>query len=358
MPRDYSNPILEGLIAGRADKERRRQVVRQEASDQRLIEQQKRDALIEDIKTRLALASNPALQQIGAGETMRTMDVPIAGAGGLQDPNTWLTAGQPSMPIQTPVETPIEYGGQRYAIRSEGEILSRRLSEAKAISDAEALAAGLKARKVFEATSVPSPQGLSERIGLAPGTPIPATTLDELLRATQEPKPAAEAAPHYETDDQGNVYRIGRTGEPQNIGRIGKSKTVPARTGNGGLTPAQDAAKTARDRRELAALEREEYGIGTTPGIHQKRLTEGKLLRAGVTVDVKTGKTRSLTDQERTTAAARLQVLNDRLRTIIRRKKDLGFITPEQEQQYLSDIDTGAQAVGAPEASSTANPYR
>jgi hypothetical protein len=146
-----NNPIIDGIMDGLLIREHMAKLTqdqgeydRRMAADQRAQQefennivnqrrqyahQQKQDQL-QDINTRLALGTNPALVEVPPGEDTRSVQLPL-------DPSMQrFFGGIPALSMNMPLGKTIEYGDRTYAIRSADELENDRLRELAATNAA------------------------------------------------------------------------------------------------------------------------------------------------------------------------------------------------------------------------------
>jgi len=90
-------------------------------------------------------------------------------------------------------------------------------------------------------------------------------------------------------------------------------------------------AETEKNRNALANIEKEEYGDGTKPSLHQVREDAGKAL-------VKARDKDAPDAEAEAKAIASLNQTTQRLRLIMRRKRDLGAISQQQYAEYMANL--------------------
>ena len=357
------NPVLSGIMTAYGLAERIRNAAQdqqklefEQAREKRMAEEaiqlrqdRQRTAQLQDLQTRLGLATHPALAEVGP-ESTRTVEAAIS------DPALQKAYGAPSVSMGVPTEGALEYGGQRYAVRGEEELLNRELRTKGILSQAENLSEVDKARQMLEATGFsPQPQ-VASALGLPgrlPQTALPSymTTAARLLGETPEP------APHYETDDQGNVYSISRTGQVSKFGKLGKSKTATGASGE--LTASQRVTLQTNIGKELREQEDLEAPLQATL---QTVLTGTKKEggAAYTTVDQKTGETTQV-DLDKAKREQVVREIERKLQAIRKRKKGIylrmrvhGLIGDEQYRQMVADL--GAPSTEKPAAPEQAGP--
>jgi hypothetical protein len=341
------NPVLNGIMTAYGLAER----IRSAAMDQQRLEfektrekrmaeeaaqlsqQRERRMSMDDANMRLALLTNPNLAEVGADD-VRTIEAQIS------DPALQKAYGAPSVSMGVPTEGAVEYGGKRYAVRGRGELLNEQLGEKRILSEAENVAAGEKARKVFEATAVPLPAELATRARLTPGTLVSPTVIDDIVRAAG----AGEGAPvnwQAQMTDQGLVQVNPRSGEVRRPTLAGATLTRKPRTASGEMTANQRATQARLERGEtraadkakrdeLAKLENEETELAPKV-IEHKQLASGWDAQGD---KVKPGAV--------LLAKSKLRVMENRLKQIRKRKVELGFTTAEE-----AGLPGGAGAVAA-----------
>jgi len=358
------NPVLSGImtaygladrIRGAARDEQRMQLER-ERDEQRmqlererekrlmgesaqLAEQRERQATLEDLKMRLGLATSPELSEVGAGAT-RTVDAAI------MDPALQRAYGAPSVSMGVPTEGAIEYGGRRYAVRGPEELLNRQLREKGILSSAENIAAGERARKVFEATAMPVPAELARRAGIPPGTLVSPTEIADILRtvAAGEKEPAAINWQPQMTD-QGLVQVNPQTGEVRRPTLAGTTLTRKPRAATGELTAYQRSQQARQGRQDTETQEHAKRAELRRLEIEESQL-QGNVLALRVAKE--TGKDVEGNKLNKALAAAQLAAKENRLKQIRKRKVELGFSTPEEAG--LATGGGGAKAAARPPA--------
>jgi hypothetical protein len=96
-------------------------------------------------------------------------------------------------------------------------------------------------------------------------------------------------------------------------------------------------AQGEKAKSELKEIEKQEYGDGTVanPGLHHlRKAATDRIAKARLDKDDKDDKD----DKELTEAATELNSVNTRLRIQLRRKRDLGAISPEDYQKYVLQL--------------------
>ncbi len=327
------NPVLNGIMTAYGLAERIRGAAmdqqrlefekarekRMAEEAQQLAQQRQRQSAMEDLRMRLALATDPTLAEVGAGD-VRTIEAQLS------DPELARKFGAPSVSIGVPTEGAIEYGGKRYAVRGRGELLNEQLGEKRILSQAENVAAGEKARKTFEATAVPLPGDLASRAGLSAGTLVSPTVIDDIIRAAA----AGEQAPvnwQAQMTDQGLVQVHPRTGEVRRPTLAGTTLTRKPRSATGELTAYQKAQQERQQRQDAEAKD-------TAKRAELRRLeTEETELQPAVLAlreAAATGKDAAGNKINQALAAAQLRTKESRLKQIRKRKVELGFTTAEE----------------------------
>lgn len=221
MP-DIADPLVRGLLAGmqftQAFRNARRQqeelAMRKQVLEESRAQRQRQNEL-QDLQTRLALATNPALEQVTGGSRKVTASVPPE----MQSP---VGLGS-TVSMEAPVENPITYQGQSYAVRGPQERLNERIQQ-------EMVLAGAKRRNT-EAGWIPftTPGGQTFRVPpqsygtthkalypeKVPGRDIPFP--EEVEAQRKRLIPPRPANTRYFIDPKGNVTGLERTPEGLNV---------------------------------------------------------------------------------------------------------------------------------------------
>lgn len=323
MPINHYNPVLSGMmqayeladrIRTRAMQEaqfkrvqendtyqRQQDTLQQKRQEQQDKRQQEQDALGE-FKTRLALATIPEISEVMPGQDTRTVQMPIA------ESMRKYFGGAEAQPLDVPVEAPLEYKGKRYAVRGPEEMMASRIKEQGILNNLAAVKAGMETRSRFEATAVPTPDTIAERLGMAPGTLVAPGALGGLASAA---RPQAERAAYHTTDDSGNVWRVNGDGTKVSLGKIGKSKTARA-AGGEGLTAAQKLTAARQETARRQALQKEHDDLDRQEQtIHTKRRAIGARLAD-----------KELEPAQRAQLAAELAGLAEQAAVLNRQKKE------------------------------------
>jgi hypothetical protein len=266
------NPVLSGIMtayglaerirgAARDDErmrfEREREKRMMEESAQ-LAKQRERQAGMEDLKMRLGLATSRDLVEVLPGQALRDENFQVSEQireqPGLGEPGRWPKSLPTTVSMGIPTEGALEYGGRRYAVRGPEELLNRELREKGILSNAENIAAGQRARSVFEATAVPVPAELARRAGIPAGTMVSPTVIDDILRAVAagEKQPAAVNWQPQMTD-QGLVQVNPQTGEVRRPTLAGTTLTRRPRAATGELTAYQRSQQARQERQDTEA---------------------------------------------------------------------------------------------------------
>lgn len=129
-----TNPVVRGLLTAFQLKQmmhqqslQREELERRKARDQRDDELTQRQIETQDLQTRLALSTNPALEAVEPGQASRTVSVGIP-----EDLQQVLTGSKFQMAV--PVENPVQHGGQAYAVRGREELFQDRMRELQALT--------------------------------------------------------------------------------------------------------------------------------------------------------------------------------------------------------------------------------
>jgi hypothetical protein len=321
------NPVLSGIMTayGLADRirqaaldEQRMQFEREREERMReeavqLRQERQRTAQLQDLQTRLGLATSPELVDVGA-EPTRTIDAAI------MDPTLRRAYGAPSVSIGgVPTQGALEYGGKRYAVRSPEEVLNRQLREKAILSNAENVAAAERARKVFEATAVAVPAELAGRAGIPAGSLVSPTVIDDILRAVA----AGEKQPTPPVQIPGRDIPYSPEVEAQR-----KRLQRPAASAAGGeLTAYQRSQQARQERQDTEAQEKAKRAELRRLETEENQL-QGNVLALRVAAD--TGKDAEGNKVNKPLARAQLATKENRLKQIRKRKVELGFTTAEE----------------------------
>jgi hypothetical protein len=282
MPIDHYNPVLSGMMTAYDLADRIRTRAMQEAQFKRLQQadveqaqqraderqrQQQTDQLA-DFKNRLALVEGGMRQA-----TPTDIAESTAQRFQLDESGNLTPTGQIGTDI---VNRMVPYGGKTYVAPS----MEERLQQAKVLSDAETMAKVNQTQKLSDLTAMELPPALSEKLGLPAGMKVGPSVQDDIIRAIVGlAKPAAQTAPHYTTDDTGTVWRINGDGTKQNLGKVGKSKTVAAAgTAGGEGSVSLQRLKLAQQKQrtdELTDLEaREDKAAKSVTALRTKIIQE------------------------------------------------------------------------------------
>jgi hypothetical protein len=274
------NPVLSGIMTAYGLADRIRQAAQDEQrfkfeqeresryaeQQKQQAERQKEDAERQELLTRIALAKDPSLVEVGA-EGVRPVDLTVT-----EDMRRYVPGGSVRMGV--PVENAVEYQGKRYAVRPEEELENRALGVQQRQAEAEL---GQKIRQSIalqQATAVPLPPGVAELYGYSPESPVPASLWDKLVtgatristeQAAERRAAEAEAGRNRRATEAeaGRDRRAARTGGEGSLAaeRLKLSQQAAQRQQLVDLEGREDkAAKAVADLRAKIANNRDEKG--------------------------------------------------------------------------------------------------
>jgi len=278
MPVNNYNPIVEGLInaSGLAeriqrmtqaraawDEEERRTKRREGLEDEnrRLAAEDRNYALkererkrtredkataYEDLERGIAMAHSPLLEQIAPGQTTRNVPVPQlpteSRMGGIPERGETLRGGHipgaALLPrqIESPIESTVEHGGKRYAIRGRGEVEAE--TEATAIRRARAVT-GEKLRQTAGVAAIQSAER-NQPVDI-PGVGMVPLSLGGAALGVVRGREANKAA--GERGDKANAARVTAAG----IAAGAREKAAAAKEAKDTNAPRRQALQTQID---------------------------------------------------------------------------------------------------------------
>jgi hypothetical protein len=175
------------------------------------------------------------------------------------------------------------------------------------------------------------PDYLAKRFNQPPGTKVSAANLANIVRAAgyaedmeeraearNHPKPVAT---HFFQDDAGNVSAVVVKAD----GTIQATPVKGAR-GRASRGPAGGQLSAAQRQQRFEEIEREEYGYGGRPGVHQVLQSLGNVLKTGKELDAK-GNATELTPERRQQIEDRIELLTKHRDSLMKEKLALGKTT-------------------------------